>query len=50
MNVYKYWDSWLFFPRLLAICAAIFVICLCLDAIRAAVFKLPSVLIKRNGR
>ena len=44
MNVYGYWDSWLFFPRLLAVCAGIFVVCILIDFIRAAFFKLPSLL------
>lgn len=50
MNISGYWDSWAFFPRLLAICAGIFIACLFLDAIRAAIFKLPSLLARKTDR
>ena len=50
MGVYTFWDSWLFFPRLLVICAGIFVVCLFIDCIRASLFKLPSLLARENDR
>ena len=48
MDVYRFWDSWLFFPVLLVICTGVFLTCLLLDAIRAAICKLPSSLVKRR--
>ena len=47
MNVSGYWESWVFFPRLVAICAAIFIICILIDFIRAAIFKLPALFVKK---
>ena len=49
MNLFGFWDSWAFFPRFIAICAAIFILCILIDCIRAAIFKLPS-LFKKNER
>lgn len=50
MGVYKCWDSWLFFPRLLVICAAIFVACILFDLFRAAIFRLPVAILRNNDR
>ena len=49
MNLFGFWDSWEFFPRFIAICAAIFILCILIDCIRAAIFKLPT-LFKKNDR
>lgn len=47
MRVFDYWDSYLFYPHLIAVCAVIFLAGVAIDVVRSVLFRVPGI-IKRN--
>ena len=48
VNVSSFWDSYLFYPYVLAVCILIFILCFIVDLVRDYLFNLPGKLIRKK--